>query len=162
VKRRIGGNGLAAVLAVAALVVLVLGVNVPFISMAQLGRERVFSLLGGVIELFRRDHVLLGVVLGVFSIVFPFAKLLAILMATSRLVPISQRLRRGLHKAAALTGKYSLLDILVVAVMIVVVKFDGLAEVAARPGTAWFCGAILLSIAAGMCVRLEPANPEPT
>ena len=156
---RLRHNGLAAVLALAAVVVLAFGVSVPFVSMEQLGRERIFSLVGGVAELYRRGDVALAVVLGTFSVVFPFAKLLAILVATSRLAPMSARGRRILHKAAVLTGKYSLLDLLVVAVMIVLVKFDGLAEVAARPGTGLFLAAVLLSIASGLFVDLRPKMP---
>ena len=63
--------------------------------------------------------------------------------------------RRRLHKLAVFTGKYSLLDILVVAIMIVLVKFDGIAEVKALPGTILFCVAIVLSILAGFFVDLR-------
>jgi paraquat-inducible protein A len=94
-------------------------------------------------------------VLLVFSVVFPYAKLLGLLVATSALAPISERWRARLHAMAVLTGKYSLLDIIVVAMMIVLVKFEGVAEVRALPGTILFCIAILLSIASGLCVRLK-------
>jgi paraquat-inducible protein A len=94
-------------------------------------------------------------VLLVFSLIFPFAKLAAILVATSALVPLSIATRQRLHHLAVLTGKYSLLDILVVAIMIVLVKFQGVAEVRALPGTILFCVAIFLSIAAGFCVDLD-------
>ena len=56
---------------------------------------------------------------------------------------------------AMLTGKYSLLDILVVAIMIVLVKFQGIGRGAAQPGTVLFCVAILLSILAGVFVDLR-------
>ena len=150
-----GRNALAAVLAAAAVPVLVVGVTVPFVGIVQFGRERAYGVVGGVIELSDRGDLVLALVLGVFSVVFPFAKLLAVLAATSRLVRLSPRGRRVLHKLAVLTGKYSLLDILVVAVMIVIVKFDGLAEVTARAGVAWFTAAILLSLAAGLLVDLK-------
>lgn len=155
--RDLRSNGIAALLAVAALLVLTLGVTLPFITMEILGRERTFSLLGSVGELFRRGNTVLALVLGTFSIVFPFAKLLALLAATSRFARLSDRGRHVLHKAAVLTGKYSLLDILVVAVMIVVVKLDEMAEVSARPGTVLFCVAVLLSIASGLFVKVGRA-----
>ncbi|MEM6314277.1 MAG: paraquat-inducible protein A [Planctomycetota bacterium] len=148
-------NGIAALLATAALLTLAAAVVLPFVTMDTLGNERTFSLLGSIAELFRRNDVVLALVLGVFSVVFPFAKLIALLAATSRFMALSDRGRRVLHKAAVLTGKYSLLDILVVAVMIVVVKVDGMAEVSARSGTVLFCIAVLLSIAAGFFVKLD-------
>ena len=94
-------------------------------------------------------------ILFVFSVIFPFAKLIALLAATSRLAPLSSRARRFMVHAAHFTGRYSLLDILVVAVMIIVVKFNGVAEVRAQPGTILFCVAIFLSILAGFCVNLR-------
>ena len=59
-----------------------------------------------------------------------------------------------------LTGKYSLLDLLVVAIMIVLVKFDGIAEVRALPGTILFGVAILLSILCGVFVDLREPTEE--
>jgi len=126
--------------------------------MTKLGSERVFSLVGGIVELFRAGNVFIGAILFLFSVVFPFAKLAAFLAATSAIAPLSQATRRRLHHVAVLTGKYSLLDILVVAIMIVLVKFQGVAEVHARSGTILFCVAILLSIVAGFLVRLD--DPE--
>ena len=154
-KRLRRHNGLAAVTCVFALVVLSAAVVMPFISMDQLGQVRIFSLIGGIAELFDRGQWGIGVVLFVFSVIFPFAKLLALLAATSRLAEMSAVTRRRLHHLAMITGKYSLLDILVVAIMIVLVKFHGYAEVRAQPGTVLFCAAILLSILAGVLVDLD-------
>ena len=154
--RRIGRhNGVAATLCVVGLVVLAAADFMPFISMSKLGEVRVFSLISGIVELFDRGQWVIDSVLFVFSVIFPFAKLLALLAATSSLTRMSAESRRRLHKLAMLTGKYSLLDILVVAIMIVLVKFQGLAEVQARPGTVLFCVAILLSILAGVFVDLR-------
>lgn len=151
-------NGPAAVLCVLAIIVLAVSISLPFISMTKVGSERVFSLVGGIVEVFRGGNAVIGAILLLFSVVFPFAKLVAILAATSAIAPLSQGARKRLHHLAVLTGKYSLLDILVVAIMIVLVKFQGIAEVHARSGTILFCVAIFLSIAAGFLVRLD--DPE--
>jgi paraquat-inducible protein A len=162
---RMRHNGLAAILALAAIVVLALGVVSPFLSMNKLGQTRVFSLVGGIVELFHTGNTLIALVLLVFSVIFPFAKLLALLIATSRLAPISTRARKRLHHIAAVTGKYSLLDLLVVAIVIVVVKFRGIAEARALYGTTIFCVAIFLSILSGFAVNLkddeEASETEP-
>src|SRR4051794_34441883 len=117
-RKRLRHNGLAAVLCVLALVTLSIAINRPFISMSKLGEVRVFSLLSGIMELFRTHQALIGSILLIFSVIFPFAKLLALLIATSSLVSISTRMRHRLHFLASVTGKYSLLDILVVAIVI--------------------------------------------
>ena len=159
--RRIGRhNGVAALICVVALVVLAVADVMPFISMSKLGEVRIFSLISGIVELFDRGQWVIGGVLFVFSVIFPFAKLLALLAATSSLTRMSASTRHRLHHLAVLTGKYSLLDILVVAIMIVLVKFQGIAEVRAQPGTILFCVAILLSILAGVFVDLRNVDVE--
>jgi paraquat-inducible protein A len=152
---KIHNNKNAAVLALFALAALTTGILLPFISMSQLGEERIFSLLGGIKELFDRDHILLASILLIFSVIFPYAKLIALLIATSRLTRLSDRARHRLHKIAQLTGRYSLLDILVVAIIIVVVKFQDIADARALPGTYLFALAVFLSIATGFCVNLD-------
>src|SRR6185436_17503830 len=84
-RQRLRHNGVAAVLSVLALITLSIAINLPFISMSKLGEERSFSLLGGIMELFHTQQALIGTVLLVFSVLFPFAKLLALLIATSAL-----------------------------------------------------------------------------
>jgi paraquat-inducible protein A len=158
---RLRHNGLAAVLSVLAIIVLTVAIFLPFVSMTKLGDQRVFSLVGGIMELLGGGQVFIGALLFVFSIVFPYAKLVALLVATSSLVSLSGAARKRLHHLAVITGKYSLLDILVIALMIILVKFKNLAEVRAMPATILFCVAIFLSIAAGFCVDLEQVEDEP-
>src|SRR4051812_25070338 len=153
-------NGLAAVLAVIALITLIVGMVTPFISMTKLGTSRIYSLVGGILELFHSGNIFIGSILLIFSVMFPIAKLAMLLAATSSLVSMSDATRRRMHKIAVVTGKYSLLDLLVVAVMIVLVKFGEFAEVKAQPGTVLFCVAVLLSIAAGLCVNFDDNNPK--
>jgi paraquat-inducible protein A len=157
-RKRLRHNGVAAVLCVLALITLSIAINLPFISMSKLGEERSFSLLSGIMELFHTQQTLIGLVLLVFSVIFPFAKLASLLIATSSMVSLSPAARKRLHFLASVTGKYSLLDILVVAIIIVLVKFKGLAEAHAQFGTTLFCIAIFLSILAGFAVNLD--EPE--
>src|SRR5690606_26508793 len=111
-------------------------------------------------ELSDRGYVVLAGILFLFSVSFPIAKLAALLVATSRLARLSMRARRVIHRIADLTGKYSMLDVLVVAVVIVLVKFRNLAHVEAHSGTVWFCAAVLLSMASGLCVRIPKEEPS--
>lgn len=154
-RDRVASNRLAAVIAVLALVCLGVGLSSPFMTMDKLGTRNTFSLVGGVIELFERGNVIIGSVLLVFSVLFPIMKLLALLAATSSHAPLTTRWRKILHKAADLTGKYSMLDVMVIAVIIVLVKFKNLAHVEAHSGVVWFCGAVVLSLLAGLCVKIR-------
>ena len=157
--RRVRDNRLSATLATAAAAALAVSLALPFMTMTTLGQQRQFSLIGGIRQLFDDGHVIIAGVLLLFSVVFPFAKLAALLLATSRLAPVAMGTRRLLHKAADVTGKYSLLDVVVVAMLIVLIKFRGVAHVSAESGVAWFCAGVLLSIAAGLTVRLPVDHP---
>lgn len=153
---RLRDNRIAATLAAVALVLLTVSLNLSFMRMTTLGQERQFSLVGGIAQLWRDGHHVISAVLLLFSVVFPYAKLAALLLATSGLAPLSLRARHVLHRAADVSGKYSLLDVVVIAMLIVLIKFRGFAQVTAEPGVVWFCAAVLLSIAAGATVRLPP------
>lgn len=153
-RERIASNRAAAVLAVLAMICLGVGLSTPFMTMEKLGERNTFSLVGGVMELFHRGNIIIGSVLLIFSVIFPIVKLFALLAATSRHAPLSTQWRKILHKAADLTGKYSMLDVMVVAVIIVLVKFKSLAHVEAHSGVVWFCAAVLMSLLAGLCVKI--------
>ena len=154
-RERFASNRVAAVLAVTAMICLGIGLASPFMTMDKLGTRNTFSLVGGIRELFDRGNIVIGAVLLVFSVIFPIVKLIALLAATSSHAPITTKWRRVLHKAADLTGKYSMLDVMVIAVIIVLVKFKNLAHVEAHSGVVWFCGAVLMSLLAGLCVRIK-------
>jgi paraquat-inducible protein A len=151
---RLRDNRIAAVVATIALITLAVALTMPFMDMTTLGRRREFSLVGGIAQLFDDGHFTIGAILLVFSVLFPIAKLIALLIATSKLANVSLRTRKILHKAADLTGKYSILDVLVVAVLIVLIKFRNIAEVHPRAGVTVFCAAVVLSIIAGLSVSL--------
>lgn len=148
-------NRVAATLAALALAVLAAALTMPFMEMTVMADRRDFSLIGGIRKLQNDGHGWIALILLIFSVIFPIAKLTALLIATSRLANISPKTRRILHKAADITGKYSLLDVLVVAVLIVIVKFKGVAEVEPRAGVYFFAAAVILSIFSGMCVKIE-------
>ena len=148
-------NRVAAVMAVIALLVLVRGQTMPFISATNLGQTNVYSLVGGIKDLYQLGYWFIASILLIFSVMFPIAKLTLIFLATTSLVPFSPQARHRMHRFAVATGKYSLLDVLVVAVSIVVIRFGALAQVSALPGTVVFCVAVILSILAGHAVKLE-------
>ena len=131
--------------------ILVPAVLVPFVSSTTLFGTNTYSLVGGIAELYASGHFFLGVVVTVFSLVFPFAKILGILLATSGLVPLPLRWRRVIHKFAELTGRLSVLDVLVVAVLVVVSQ--GVARVRVEPGLVMFCASVLLTVLSGLCVH---------
>jgi len=138
-------------LIVAALVTLGIGVWLPIVTLEKLVfSSHTYSVITGIVELFQNGNILLaGLILG-FSVAFPAIKLIALLVIWFRGTSKAER-----HKSLAwleILGKWSMLDVFVVTVMIGSVQLGIVAEGTVEPGVYVFGAAILLSIAATFVV----------
>lgn len=124
---------------------------------------RLFSVITGIRELWRNDHEFLAGLILVFSVVFPILKLLISLLCASGTSFIPRRKRNVLVWLASWTAKYSMLDVLVVAVLVMTVKVGDYVHVEANQGIYLFCFAIVCSAIAGalleMALRREHHAP---
>ena len=122
---------------------------------------KTYSILAGILELMRTNSLGLGLVLLAFSVAFPAFKLATLWWAVSVL-------KQGQPGGVALWithhgGKFSMLDVMVIAVFIVAIKgLPGETEVTIGWGLFAFAGAVVVSIIASLMVqRLEKGNPGP-
>ena len=148
-------NRNAASLALLSELVLIAAVFFPFMSVNKLGSSHTYSLIGGIAELWRQQEMALALIIGGFSLIFPIAKNVLLVAATTSLFGLGHSHRKVIHAAAALTAKYSMLDVFVAAVLVVVVKLGRATEVVVRSGLFMFCGAIALSMLASACAHFE-------
>jgi paraquat-inducible protein A len=109
-----------------------------------------YSVITGVKGLWSDNAHALAIILFFFSVVFPFVKLIALSLVWAMRLPEKQR-QRLLHWLGIL-GKWSMLDVMVVAILIVLVKIGPLAKVEAQSGVYVFATAILLSMVATMYI----------
>jgi paraquat-inducible protein A len=103
-----------------------------------------FSVLSGVVELLKSGQVLLSAVIFGFSIVIPILKLLVLFRLTGS---ASQRCENT-HRYLKLMhdyGRWSMLDVFVVALLIVTVKLGPIANVQVHFGLFAFCSAMLVT-----------------
>jgi len=148
----------ALTLCVLAFGMLVLANELPFIVMRQFGRQYDYTILGGIVELFRQRNIVLGTVIFVFSFVFPFVKLLMVAGGASLIPVFPLAVRRQLLASARSLARFSMLDVFVAAVMVVVVKtgdtlmLHSIMDVNVGSGTIVFCSAVFLSGAAAACM----------
>ena len=136
---------LRALLALAA-ALLVTGFFAPMLTIEQFVfiRNR-FSLLSGVWQLALEGQYLLFVLISCFSILVPVLKLLVLFRLTGAAIHHDSRLPRYLQLMHSY-GRWSMLDVFVVAVMVVAVKLGAVAEVQVHYGLYAFTGAILLTL----------------
>lgn len=103
-----------------------------------------YSLWSGMIGLFADRHYGLAIILLVFSILFPFAKL-AVLTALW-VGRFTDARRQDVLKWLERLGRWSMLDVFVVAMIVVIAKTGGALQAKPRVGIYLFAAAVLLSM----------------
>ena len=109
-----------------------------------------YSVIAGVHGLWEQGQYALAIILFFFSIVFPICKLAALAFVWAVRLP-EQKRETVLHWLGIL-GKWSMLDVFVVAILIVLVKLGPLAKIEPQQGLYWFAAAILASMITSMYV----------
>ena len=121
----------------------------------DLARPTQYSVLGGIATLIRNGSLALGGLLLAFSVFFPTAKLAVMSAAT---VALAQGRSTGpLMKLAHHAGKFSMLDVFVVGLIVLAIKgLPGGSKVTLGWGVAAFGASVVFSIVSGLLIqRLE-------
>jgi paraquat-inducible protein A len=123
----------------------------PVLSIKQLGQAEADTILSGVVNLWRAGLWGLALVVFTASMVVPTFKLgvLAVVLAASRWPAVlpPDKLRR-LHGVVALIGRWSMLDVFLVAFLCGIVRFGAVATVRAQPGAVAFGAVVILTMLA--------------
>jgi paraquat-inducible protein A len=102
-----------------------------------------FSIISGLVALYEQGQWLIFIAIGLFSVVLPLLKiglLFLLLMHGEVRSPRYARLLKLMHDY----GRWAMLDVMVVAVMIVTVKLGVVAQIEIHPGLYIFGAAVLL------------------
>jgi len=133
-------------LVLVAAALLLVGLVSPIITLRKFVLvENTFSVLSGVIELLQNGQLFLFLLLTGFSVLLPVLKLGLLYRLVSRNTAMQDRGRKLLHWMH-LYGKWSMLDVFVVAVLVVAVKLGAIVDVEMRYGLYAFAGSVLLTM----------------
>lgn len=125
---------------------LVAGWTLPIMTVERLlFLSREISILQGVAELWEEGQVFLAVVIGLFSVVLPTVKLGLALLLWYHADTGNPALRRRLGWLEA-AGRWSMLDVFVVALSVVAIQISLIDDVTVHPGVYVFTAAIVLSL----------------
>lgn len=102
-----------------------------------------FSIISGVWQLLQDGHFLLFVLVASFSIILPAAKIILLFNLLHPRTTGPGRRKKLLHLMHEY-GRWAMLDVMVVAVLIVTVKLGALASIEIHPGLYIFGIAVLL------------------
>jgi paraquat-inducible protein A len=121
-------------LLVIALGLFVAGIFRPFTSVTKLWVfDNQISVFSGLITLWKESELFLFLILFVFTVVFPFVKINAMLVLW--LWPrLSEDHALKLFGFVAHLGKWSMLDVFIVAILVLTVKSGGLASIKVQDG----------------------------
>ena len=143
-------------LLVITLVLFIAGISLPILTITKLlivSNE--VSILTGLLHLFEEQQYFIFIVILLFSIVLPLLKLYYLYLLSAKKAVENEKYSKYLHLMHRY-GRWSMLDVFVIAVLIMTVKLGALASVYIESGMFFFTAAvILLMIITSVMVRLE-------
>ena len=123
----------------------------PIMITEQLGTAEGSTILGGVILLIHHDAIPIALVIFVFSVMVPLGKLMSmfyLVWTVKRHSPVSPRQRTLMYQITEFVGKWSMVDVFVVAILVALVHLGGLLSI--QPGIAALCfaGVVIITMVA--------------
>ena len=142
-----------AALLLAALALYIPANLLPVMTFSELGDVMASTILEGMAEFWRRQAYPIAIVIFVASILIPIIKIVALVWlcaaATGKVHP-SPRVLGRIYWFTELLGRWSMVDIFVVAIMVALVQFGTYMTVTPGPGALAFAGVVVLTMFAAM------------
>lgn len=129
----------------------------PVMYTDMLGHGSNSTISTGIIEFWKAGSYGIALVIFIASMAVPCAKflILGLLLITARRRPRwARRERARLYRLVEMVGYWSMLDVLVVAIVAGLVKFKALADIEPRVGILFFGGVVILTMLAA--VQFDP------
>ena len=125
-------------------ILFLIGIFLPMLTLTKFYfAKNSFSVISGVVELLKDKQIILFVVVAGFSIVLPILKILVIFQLLNCADNKSQKLQYYLNLMHEY-GRWAMLDVLVVAILIVTVKLGAIASIKVHIGLYVFGAAVAL------------------
>lgn len=125
----------------------------PIMTVNSLGRGQSDTIMSGVLELVHLGMVPIAAVVFVASILVPTFKLVGIallLYSVQRHQPMSARQRILMFRFIEWIGRWSMLDIFVIAILVALVNFGSLASIEPGMGAVAFASVVVLTMLAAL------------
>ena len=125
----------------------------PIMTVNSLGQGSPSTIMAGVIELVQHGMIPIAAVVFVASILVPTFKLVGIallLFSVQRRQPLSARQRIIMYRFIEFIGRWSMLDIIVIAILVAVVNFGRIASIEANLGAVAFASVVVLTMLAAV------------
>jgi len=121
----------------------------PILEIEKLGHHHGASLLGGTLDLMWHGNLLVGGIVLMFSIVLPLVKLLA-LLELSYIGLTHLQHRAWTYRVVEWAGRWSMMDVLLLALLVTVVKLGDIVSFQLGPAVVAFVMCVFMSMIASM------------
>lgn len=137
----------------------------PIMTVNFMGNGMPATILEGVIELIHAGMLPIAAVVFIASILVPTLKLLGLallLISVECRQPLSARDRIATYRFIEWIGRWSMLDIFVIATLVALVRFENLARIEPNSGATAFAGVVVITMLAAVSFdpRLIWDNPH--
>lgn len=152
-KRPVPGQLSAArttALAAAAFAMFWPAILLPIVEIERLGHRHSSSLLFGALDLLHHGSWFVGLIVLLFSIVFPITKIL-MLLELSLLNLLHRRHKALTYRLMEHAGRWSMMDVLLLAFLVMLLKLGSLVEFHFGPAVIAFVACVVLSMSASLC-----------
>lgn len=125
----------------------------PIMTVSSLGQGDPSTIMSGVIQLVQHGMFPIAAVVFIASILVPTFKLVGIgllLFSVQRHQPLSAQQRIVMYRFIEFIGRWSMLDIFVIAILVALVNFGRLASIEANLGAAAFASVVILTMLAAV------------
>ena len=125
----------------------------PIMTVSTLGQGSPDTIMSGVITLLKHGMLPIAAVVFIASILVPTFKLVGLgllLYSVQRRQPLSARQRIWMYRFIEFIGRWSMLDIFVIAILVAVVNFGRIASVEANLGAVAFASVVILTMLAAL------------
>jgi len=133
-------------------VILYIPANVlPIMNTVQLGSGEPSTILGGVVLLIQLDSYPIAAVIFIASVMVPVAKLFAmfyLVWSAHRRDPGSPMQCTKIYRLTELVGKWSMVDVFVVAILVALIQLVGLLSILPGPAALAFAGVVVSTMLA--------------
>lgn len=134
-----------------ALIVFVPANVFPIMTVRKIDNTIPSTILAGVIDLARNDMLPIAIVVFIASIAVPVFKLVGImflLFTVQRGRPINAAQATNMYRFIDLIGRWSMLDLFVISILVTLVSFGQFASIEANIGASAFAGVVVLTLLA--------------
>ncbi len=135
--------------ALAAFILFWPAVLLPVLEIEQLGHTHQSSILGGIFDLLAHGSWFVGIIVLVFSIVFPLAKII-LLLELSLLELLGREQKAWTLRMMEHLGKWSMMDVLLLAFLVMMVKLGDMVEFHLGPAVLAFVLCVAMSMVASL------------